>query len=63
MKTTVSLVSAWAALSALGPQESDEELIALGKKVFRQSCSRCHFVPDPDIERDKIWTELVNVTA
>lgn len=40
-----------------------DELLAVGRKVFRQNCVHCHFIPDRTIERDKVWTQLIKTTA
>ena len=70
MKTTILLAAVVAAafvgLSAdadLPQQESREELLKIGKRVFTKQCSKCHFVPDPGIKRDTIWTKLIAITA
>jgi mono/diheme cytochrome c family protein len=44
-----------------GPDDRDD--VARGRQVFSKSCSNCHFVPDPTIERDRVWLGLIKTTA
>ena len=44
-----------------GPKDGGDA--ALGKRAFSKSCANCHFVPDPTIERDKVWLGLIKTTA
>ena len=43
--------------------QDDEELMKVGKRVFSNQCSKCHFVPDTSIPRDKVWVNLIKTTA
>ena len=45
---------------AASAQEPD---LAEGKKAFNRGCANCHFVPDASIQRDRVWTGLIETTA
>lgn len=44
-----------------GPKDGGDA--AVGKRAYSKSCANCHFVPDPTIERDKVWLGLIKTTA
>lgn len=47
--------------TADGP--GDRDSIVHAKKMFAGRCASCHFVPDPIVERDKVWLGLIKTTA
>ena len=66
MRTVLLFLPLWAAaglLHADRPAAQDEDLMTIGKRVFTNRCSRCHFVPDLSIRRDQIWVNLISTTA
>ncbi len=60
-------VCLWAAgvLAAIaiadGPDDRGD--VARGRQAFSKSCANCHFIPDPSVERDRVWLGLIKTTA
>jgi len=69
MKTSLlfALTLAISAIATFSRADDDappqDDPLASGRTVFAQNCSKCHFVPDPEIHRDRVWTELMKTTA
>lgn len=51
------------AVLAIADGQEDRTNHAHARQVFAQRCANCHFVPDPEIERDKAWLGLIKTTA
>ncbi len=55
-----SLAAGAVLIATSSPATGKEPAVA---EMFRQRCSSCHTVPDPEIRTDRAWLDQVNRTA
>lgn len=46
-----------------GSKRLSAEMLAEGKTIFENSCSRCHDLPDPAKHNDQQWVGIMNAMA
>lgn len=58
MGALIALIASCSSNPAANPAD-----LEAGKSAWTESCSNCHFVPDPSIKFDSIWLEMLQTTT
>lgn len=46
-----------------GCSRPDPAVLDAGREAWVESCSNCHFVPDPSIRFDRVWMAMIDTTT